>query len=67
MIKASELMLGNWVYDGDKTKFPMQVVGIGENYVYLDFEDNEGGYLGVYSRGAARYTTNTRTIAQMWV
>ena len=42
MIKTSELMLGNWVYDGDKTKFPMQVVGIGEDYVYLDFEGNEG-------------------------
>lgn len=42
MIKASELMLGNWVYDGDKTKFPMQVIAIGEDYVYLDFEGNEG-------------------------
>lgn len=42
MIKASELMLGNWVYDGDKTKFPMQVIDIGEDYVCLDFEGNEG-------------------------
>ena len=35
-------MLGNWVYDGENTQFPMQVVGIGKDYVYLDFEGNEG-------------------------
>lgn len=35
-------MLGNWVYDGERTQFPMQVVGIGKDYVYLDFEGNEG-------------------------
>ena len=35
-------MMGNWVYDGDKTKFPMYVQTIGEDYVYLNFEGNEG-------------------------
>ena len=35
-------MLGNWVYDGDKTKFPMYVQTIGDDYVYLNFEGNEG-------------------------
>ena len=42
MISTKDLMLGNWVYDGERTKFPMQVVGIGNDYVYLDFEGNEG-------------------------
>ena len=42
MIQVGELMLGNWVYDGDKTKFPMSVQTIGEDYVYLNFEGNEG-------------------------
>ena len=42
MIQVGELILGNWVYDGDKTKFPMYVQTIGEDYVYLNFEGNEG-------------------------
>lgn len=42
MINPKDLMLGNWVYDGDSTLFPMQVVGIGNDYVYLNFEGNEG-------------------------
>lgn len=42
MIKTEELRLGNWVYDGDRTKFPMYVETIGEDYVYLNFEGNEG-------------------------
>lgn len=35
-------MLGNWVYDSERTKFPMKVVNIDEKMVYLDFECNEG-------------------------
>lgn len=35
-------MMGNWVYDGDQTKFPMQVTTIGPDYVYLDFTGREG-------------------------
>lgn len=41
-MKANELMIGNWVYDGDSTKFPMYVETIGKDYVYLNFEGNEG-------------------------
>ena len=42
MIASKDLMLGNWVYDGDKTQFPMYVQTIGEDYVCLNFEGNEG-------------------------
>lgn len=42
MIPVPDLRVGNWVYDGERTQFPMQVVGIGSDYVYLDFEANEG-------------------------
>ena len=42
MINRHDLCIGNWVYDGERTQFPMQVVGIGTDYVYLDFEGNEG-------------------------
>lgn len=42
MINTKELMLGNWVYDSERTKFPMKVVNIDKDMVYLDFEDNEG-------------------------
>ena len=42
MIKTKELMLGNWVYAGAKTQFPMYVTGIFDDVAYLDFEGNEG-------------------------
>ena len=42
MIKVSDLCIGNWVFDGDRTQFPMFIRAIGEDYVYLDFEGNEG-------------------------
>lgn len=42
-MKAEELRLGNWVHDG--SRFPMQVGGIFEDVVYLDFEGNEGNVL----------------------
>lgn len=41
MIKTKEMMLGNWVYAGGKTQFPMQVVGVFDDVAYLDFEGNE--------------------------
>lgn len=41
MISIYDLCIGNYVYDGDKTKFPMFVQTIGEDYVYLNFEGNE--------------------------
>jgi hypothetical protein len=42
MIAVSDLRIGNWVYDDVHTQFPMFVRTIGEDYVYLDFEGNEG-------------------------
>lgn len=42
MIQVQDLCVGNWVYDGERTQFPMQVVGIGSDYVYLDFPQHEG-------------------------
>lgn len=41
-MNTKDLMIGNWVYFTRNTQFPMQVVSIGDNYVYLDFEGNEG-------------------------
>lgn len=41
MIKANELMIGDWVYEDEKSQFPMYVVGVFKDVVYLDFEDNE--------------------------
>lgn len=41
MISYKDLMIGNWVYLSEKTKYPMQVVGIGEDYCYLNFKGNE--------------------------
>ena len=39
---TSDLRLGNWLYESDKSKFPMQVEGIGKDWIYLNFEGNEG-------------------------
>ena len=42
MITTSDMRIGNWVYDGERTQFPMYVQAIGEGYVYLNFDGNEG-------------------------
>lgn len=42
MIKPQDLCIGNFVYDGDRTQFPMYVIGLDINDVYLNFESNEG-------------------------
>ena len=39
---TSDLRLKNWLYESDKSKFPMQVEGIGKDWIYLNFEGNEG-------------------------
>lgn len=44
MLNPKELMLGNWVYESEKSKFPMRVVNIDKDMVYLDFEGNEGDW-----------------------
>lgn len=40
MIKAEELRIGNWITD--RNDFHMQVVSLGSDYMYADFEGNEG-------------------------
>jgi hypothetical protein len=42
MVNVQDLRVENWVYDGDRTQFPMYIRAVGEDYVYLDFEGNEG-------------------------
>lgn len=42
-LSAQDLRIGNWVYDGEHTQFPMRVVAIGKDWVQLDFPGNEGG------------------------
>lgn len=43
MIPIKELTVGSWVYDGDKTQFPMYVCSVmHDGYVTLDFKSNEG-------------------------
>lgn len=42
MLNPKELMLGNWVYESERSQFPMQVVNIDKDMVYLDFDYNHG-------------------------
>ena len=42
-LSAQELSIGNWVYDGERTQFPMQVVALGKDWAHLDFPGNESG------------------------
>lgn len=43
MIDVHDLMVGNYVYDGDKTKFPMYICSVQcDGCVALDFKGNEG-------------------------
>lgn len=42
-LSAQDLRIGNWVYDGERTQFPMQVTAIGKDWAHLDFLGNEGG------------------------
>ena len=44
MIRTKELMIGNWVYEDEKSQFPMYVVGVFKDVAYLDFEDNEADF-----------------------
>ena len=40
---CKELQIGDWI--ADKHGFPMQVVAVGKDYIYADFEDNDGGVI----------------------
>ena len=42
MMTTSDLRIGNWVHESECTRYPMYVHTIGEDYVYLNFEGNEG-------------------------
>lgn len=42
MIATSDLRIGNWLYESECTRYPMYVHTIGEDYVYLNFDGNEG-------------------------
>lgn len=39
-MKCNELMVGDWI--AERYGFPMQVVSVGKDYLYADFEGNEG-------------------------
>lgn len=40
-VSPTDLRLGNWLYDSQPSGFPMQVEGIGRDWIYLNFEGNE--------------------------
>ena len=40
VVKCRDLMIGDWIQD--KHGFRFYIVGIGEDYAYADFEENEG-------------------------
>lgn len=42
MIATSDLRIGNWLYESECTRYPMYVHTIGDDYVYLNFDGNEG-------------------------
>ena len=41
-ITPNDIRLGNCVYYTKESKFPMQVEGIGKDWIYLNFEGNDG-------------------------
>lgn len=40
IVKCRDLMIGDWIQD--KHGFRFYIVGLGEDYAYADFEENEG-------------------------
>jgi hypothetical protein len=40
---TSDLRIGNWLYESNISRFPMQVESIGRDWINLDFEGNESG------------------------
>lgn len=42
MMTTSDLRIGNWLYESECTRYPMYVHTIGDDYVYLNFDGNEG-------------------------
>ena len=48
-ITTSDLRIGNWLFYSKSNKFPMQVEVIGKDYIYLNFEGNQGDSLDIES------------------
>ena len=46
-------MIGNWVYENEKSQFPMYVIGVFKDVAYLDFEDNEADFWEVDEKDLA--------------
>lgn len=42
MIPVQDLAIGNWVYDGNHTNFPIQITLLSKGYVTMSFPSNEG-------------------------
>lgn len=42
MIDIRDLTIGNCVFDGNHTNFPMQITSLSEGYVTMSFPSNEG-------------------------
>lgn len=55
MIATGDLRLGNWVYESECTRYPMYVHTIGEDYVYLNFDGNEGMSLNASLRSCKAF------------
>ena len=48
-MKATDIMINDWVYLSEATKYPMRVTSIDKDNCYLDFEGNEGEpFDGIY-------------------
>lgn len=44
-MKCRNLMVFDWIINSHNT--PMQVISVGEDYAYADFEGNEGDLFGL--------------------
>lgn len=52
-MKCNELMVGDWI--ADEHGFPMQVTTVGKDYLYADFEDNEGDVIAFDNKDCKPY------------
>jgi len=56
IMKARDLMIGDWIQDGNS--FPMRIVTVGEGWAYADFEGNEADPWEYRDRDFADGTAN---------
>ncbi len=65
-MKATELMLKDWVYLSEKAHYAMRVTEIGEDSCLLDFVGNESDpFDGVYGRDGISPISITREILKL--